>query len=150
MADTSYTSATGEALPKSKSSRKRTKGVKPAAAETEKDVHLENVDDKQDSMIAPLTSATEKTKRTRPKDSQQHKPAAIAAAGGSGHVATASEEIERQAQNTVKPLSKGKGKVSKQTESAEHAQVSKLPFLRLSEPLGKSAHLAPVFSHDGR
>lgn len=150
MADTSYASATGELPTKPKSNRKRTKGVKSAAgAGAEKDVHLETESDKQDSAIMP----SEKTKKTRSKKTQQHKLPAVDAAGGdaqNGHLATASEEIEQPAQNTVKPLSKGKGKVSKQIALTEKTQASKLPFLRLSEPLGKSAQLAPVFSHDGR
>lgn len=159
MAEAPELSIAGDSPSKSKLPRRRTRPNKAAGAASAgvsgKDVQTgpANAQEEHAGESSTLAS-TEKRKKKKKSQVAPSQTASTVTSGSaqSGTTATASGQIENTTVNAVKTASsKGKGKLSSQkSTSQEQSEGSKLPFLRLSEPLGKSARLAPVFSHDGR
>lgn len=152
MADVSQSSPTGGTAATPRSGRKRSKAHK-ATVTAEKDGKPDKVGLQQDSTTAPSTSTGERKRKKKSKQGLSGKTAsgrAHTAAEASSNVAEEIEQSAPETTNTHKPHSKGKGKAENEESSDEQDEDSTLPFLRLSEPLGKSARLAPVFSNDGR
>lgn len=160
MAETSDLSLVGDSPSKPKANRRRAKankaGAGAAVGEAVKDVQtdMEGAVEGPAGYSTPSVTNEKKKKKTKKSEaaSALHDSASIPASAQIGAAATGSAQIENTAVDAVKTSSsKGKGKLmSEKSVSQEHFSEGKLPFLRLSEPLGKIARLAPVFSHDGR
>ncbi|KAK9897016.1 WD40 repeat-like protein [Cystobasidium minutum MCA 4210] len=152
MADVSNVSLTGDVSVDIKKAKGRPRRARPGKdARTDGTAGTEAVtgDVSQNEAGDAAASGQAKDGKTRRKRKEtgltaEPKTAAPEAA------AAATADISAAQENHVRRSRKGKARELKHLTAEEQGVSSKLPFLRLSEPLGKSARLPPVFSHDGR
>lgn len=148
MADVSHVSMSvdtpnkGKSRPRHDKNRRAFSLVSPGG----KDVHS--------AIVAGLSRENVGGRATPTKEKKRHKAkknleSTSAGAADSGVAQEASDLLPTLPGS--KTSRKGKGKAIKDVDPlTEQIEEDKLPFLRLSEPLGKSARLPPVFSQDGR
>lgn len=153
MADVSQVSMSEDTPAVVKRGKVRNKGLR-AVKDAGKDVQSEAVagDVSKENITetaAPPGQFSERRRRKKRDPAANEAKATAVAVSGSDNAQVSAPAATNEAVQ-VASVHKGKGKVSKKGAARDQDGMEKLPFLRLSEPLGNSARLPPVFSHDGR
>lgn len=158
MADVSQVSMSQDTPAVVKKGKVRNKGLK-AVKDAGKDVQSEAVagdvskENITDTAAAPGQVSERRRRKKRDAAANVAKATAVAVSGSdTAQLPAPAATIETSTTEAAQATSahKGKGKASKKSAARDQDGLDKLPFLRLSEPLGNSARLPPVFSHDGR